>query len=74
MPFIMMFTCSAVVEYIQVNQRQLNPDYYLVVSSTFIVIQVSARSQQDLKYVEKPHRDFQLLNRAACVPKIYSPA
>ncbi len=42
--------------------------------SAFIVFQVSGRSQQDHKHGEKPHRDPQLSNSAASVPKIYFPA
>lgn len=50
MAVMVVFTRSAVNEYVETNQLRLNLGYCLVVPSTFIVIEVSGRSQQDLKY------------------------
>lgn len=47
---MVVFTRRAVNEYVETNQLWLNLGYYLVVPSTLIVIEVSGRSQQDLKY------------------------
>lgn len=47
---MVVFTRSAVNEYVETNQLWPNLGYYLVVPSTFIVIEVSGGSQQDLKY------------------------
>lgn len=50
MAIIVVFTRSAVNEYVETNQLWLNLGYYLVVSSMFIAFEVSGRSQQDLKH------------------------